>query len=107
MSPRTSNDHQNEVKEKESALEEVASNHEGIVIDDATQKRIVRKIDWYLMPVVRPANPFCPNYKLALLPCQIRSKYADQSVRLALLHVCDPILRQGRHFTSRHFRSSR
>ncbi|CAI4219790.1 unnamed protein product [Parascedosporium putredinis] len=52
MSPRTSNDHQNEVKEKESALEEVASNHEGIVIDDATQKRIVRKIDWYLMPVL-------------------------------------------------------
>ena len=53
MSVRNSQGSQDEGKPKEDMLEEVSSTHEGVVIDEATNKRIVRKIDWQLMPIVR------------------------------------------------------
>jgi len=41
-----------ETKTKEEMLERVASSEEGVVFDEATNKRILRRIDWYLMPAV-------------------------------------------------------
>lgn len=52
MSRHSSQDSQNEGKPKEVVLKEKASVYEGIVIDEATNKRVVRKIDWRLMPIV-------------------------------------------------------
>lgn len=52
MSARNSQGSQDEGKPKEHMLEDVASTHEGVVIDEATNRRIVRKIDWQLMPIV-------------------------------------------------------
>ncbi|SPN99240.1 related to allantoate permease [Cephalotrichum gorgonifer] len=51
--PNSSQSVQDEGKPKQDWLEMVASNNEGgIVIDEATNKRIVRKIDWQLMPIL-------------------------------------------------------
>ena len=53
MSRPNSQGSQNEGKAQEAAIEKVSLSDE-IVIDEATNKRIVRKIDWRLMPIVRP-----------------------------------------------------
>lgn len=57
-----SEESQNVAKAKEDALEERASEDEGIVIDEATNRRIVRRIDWRLMPIVRFLSP--PQHSL-------------------------------------------
>ena len=62
MSRPNSQGSQNEGKAQEAAIEKVSLSDE-IVIDEATNKRIVRKIDWRLMPIVWsppsiPTDPF-------------------------------------------------
>lgn len=58
---------QHETKQKEAVLEDVVSNHEGVVISDEMNKRLVRKIDWRLMPVVRPLPPSFETHRHAEL----------------------------------------
>lgn len=53
MARSNSEESQNVAKPTEEIVEKAASQNEGIVIDEATNRRIVRKIDWRLMPIVR------------------------------------------------------
>ena len=57
MSRPNSQGSQNEGKAQEAAIEKVSLSDE-IVIDEATNKRIVRRIDWRLMPIVRSPLPY-------------------------------------------------
>ena len=55
MGHSDSGESQNDAK-VEPIREDPISEREGIVIDEATNKRIVRKIDWRLMPIVCPPH---------------------------------------------------
>lgn len=94
MSPRNSQGSYDEGKPKEEILEEVASSGEGIVIDEATNKRIVRKIDWQLMPIVWSPPPLFsfPSSLVARSPCIGHSLTENLWRSIALLHLRAPIL---------------
>lgn len=78
---------------------------QSVIIDEETNKRLLRKIDIRLMPVVRFLTCFLlfPHTPLLSLETVWNSLQWAEDV----LYVCAPILRQGAPEPGRYLRASR
>jgi hypothetical protein len=78
-----------EVANPYAAALKLAAAHDGDDIDPLAEKKLVRKIDWFLMPLV--ISNARVSFRRKLTSC-----YPD------VRNICTPILRQGHHRTRCH-----